>query len=196
MSRPARDGPARGAGQRPRAARQAPLDVLMLYHLRLQSCASALPYGRALEWVQRRDEDERKLWADRHRSSTLTLGKVVKELYERRELVWDATTAPAPASAQPASARGEAKPPRQDAGARWEIPKPADRQKDGKEVCRAWNNGKCSEPCPRGFLHVCNNVVGKGGRTCGMRNHTAADCRRKTFQQPAGAAAADKGARR
>ena len=176
----------------------------MLYHLRLQSCASALPYARALEWVQRRDEDERKLWADRHRSSTLTLGKVVKELYERRELVWDTTTAPAPASSQPTNGRGgrtPRTPPRQDAGARraqpgGEAQKPGDRQKDGKEVCRAWNYGKCSEPCPRGFLHVCNNVVGKGGRTCGMRTHTAADCRRKTFQQPAGAAAADPGARR
>ena len=125
----------------------------------------------------------------------------VKALYERRELVWDATTAPAPASSQPSNARGEAKPPRQDAGARraqpgGEAQKPGDRQKDGKEVCRAWNHGKCSEPCPRGFLHVCNNIVGKGGRMCGMRNHTAAECRRKTFQQPASAAAADPGARR
>eukprot|EP00971_Amphidinium_carterae_P103066 2040180-Amphidinium_carterae.1 len=36
--------------------------------------------------------------------------------------------------------------------------------KNGKEVCAAWNEGQCKEPCPQNKLHVCNAVISKNGR--------------------------------
>ena len=53
----------------------------------------------------------------------------------------------------------------------------ADKLKDGTEICRNWNLGKCSDPCPQGRKHVCNAVSKKGGRICGLRNHTSEQCR-------------------
>ena len=41
---------------------------------------------------------------------------------------------------------------------------------NAKETCENWNNGRCSEPCPHGRLHVC--------RQCGGP-HRAPDCNRK-----------------
>ena len=45
--------------------------------------------------------------------------------------------------------------------------------KDGTQVCRKFNAGECSEPCPRGYKRVCSVVLNKTGRLCGMANHCA-----------------------
>ncbi len=181
-----------------RSLRQVPLDVLLMYHQRLVACSAALPYSRALEWVQRRDEEERQMWADKHRSSSLSLGKIIKELYERRELMWDTSMA-VPAAPPPQPHQASRPPKRQDVGRAERKPQPhkppaagktADTMRDGKTVCRLWNQGKCSEPCPRGFMHVCNALVGSNGRVCGMRNHTSRDCRKTGSAPAAGAGAA------
>ena len=172
-----------GLDRAARLLRQVPLDVLSRYHKRLVACASALPYAWALGWVQRRDEEERKLWADHHRGSSLSLGKIIKDLYERRELMWDTSQAQPPALLdrdRPLRApRADAAATRQQAAKQWDgAPKTADALKDGKKICRLWNQGRCSEPCPKAYLHVCNAIVGKGNRVCGMRNHTSRDCRK------------------
>ena len=50
--------------------------------------------------------------------------------------------------------------------------------RNGEPVCVAWNEGKCTnndDSCPNG-KHVCNAVVGKDKRVCGMRNHRRSEC--------------------
>eukprot|EP00971_Amphidinium_carterae_P088759 1756483-Amphidinium_carterae.1 len=49
---------------------------------------------------------------------------------------------------------------KQSPGAR---PLTSDKLKDGKEICKKYNLGQCSEPCPAGRLHVCNAVVAQSG---------------------------------
>ena len=67
-----------------------PMDVVMRYHRRLASRAHCLQElgVNALEWVQPRDEAERNLWVKEYRNSELTLGKVISQIFERRESVW------------------------------------------------------------------------------------------------------------
>lgn len=44
----------------------------------------------------------------------------------------------------------------------------------GKTICRLYNEGKCaSEPCPKGFLHVCD-AIKPSGEACGG-NHRRYD---------------------
>ena len=66
-----------------------PLDVVMSYHHRVVRCAGALPPHMALDWIQRKDEEERQIWADKHRASAYPLGKIIKDLLERREWAWE-----------------------------------------------------------------------------------------------------------
>ena len=58
----------------PRALGQAPMDMLLAYHTRLAASAAQIPYSKALEWIQQRDEGERRLWADKHRTSSWSWG--------------------------------------------------------------------------------------------------------------------------
>ena len=155
---------------------QVPWDVCLAYHLRLVACASALPLHRALEWVQRKDEEERKMWADKHRASSAPLGRIIKELYERREMAWDISLqAPPPPPPRREPAQGPAPVPRTGTG----LVRTGDSLNNGKGICRDYNTGKCTaDPCPKGLLHVCNVVTGRGGHVCGMRNHSALTCRR------------------
>ena len=60
--------------------------------------------------------------------------------------------------------------------------KTADRLKSGESLCRKWNQGGCSEPCPNNREHRCNAVCKKGGRICGMRNHRSIHCRGALYE--------------
>ena len=55
-------------------------------------------------------------------------------------------------------------------------PPSVERRADGKPLCDAWNRGKCTEtPCPKGEMHACNRRL-RGGKACGMGNHTLYEC--------------------
>ena len=166
---------------------EAPLDVLMKYHVRLVRSAAEAPQSNALAWIQQRDEEERALWVERFRHSALPLGKIVKELCEQRGHMWEVCQAPGTSAAVGAGARTPPPPSvpqsfparaaersKKDGGGSLKM---ATHLKNGKEICRNFNRGKCSEPCPRDLLHVCAAYVSKSGRVCGMRNHTAQECR-------------------
>ena len=58
----------------------------------------------------------------------------------------------------------------------WKM-KLADKLKSGESLCRKWNQGGCSEPCPNGREHRCNAIQKKGNRVCGMKNHRGCDCK-------------------
>ena len=36
---------------------------------------------------------------------------------------------------------------------------------DGRQICRDWNEGRCKDPCPKNFAHVCNKKL-PDGRAC------------------------------
>jgi hypothetical protein len=149
-----------------------PLDVLLKYHMRLTASAAALPYSRALEWVTKRDEEERKLWTERFRSTKYSLGKVIQECFCARELLWDPANVPPPPRSE---APRPAKPTKPALGG----PSAggfADSLRDGTPVCRKWNQGKCEKSDCK-FRHVCNAIL-RGGRVCGMSNHRSTECRR------------------
>ena len=51
--------------------------------------------------------------------------------------------------------------------------------RNGEPICAAWNEGRCpngDDACPNG-KHVCNAVLGKSKRVCGMRNHKRTECK-------------------
>ena len=129
------------------------MDTLLAYHTRLAASAAQIPYSKALEWIQQRDEGERRLWADKHRTSSWSLGRIVKHVFDAREMMWDTSMVPPP-PAPPPRARpqrpmpsggrpdprgGEPRPPAGKpvgGGAKF-----ADAMKDGRKLCRKWNQG-------------------------------------------------------
>ena len=164
---------------------EVPLEVMLRYHHRAETSAAELPPSQALEWLQKRDEDERTKWIERYRSSSLTFGQVVKEIYEKREAMWEvpkqdkpqrpATRAPPPPVPWVAPKHGSGA---GGAGGSGKHGAGAAPQADGnqREICNKWNEGRCTEPCPAGRRHVCNAKL-KNGKFCRLANHTAANCR-------------------
>ncbi len=148
-----------------------PLDVCMRYHKRAQSFAMQLPPADALDILVSRDEAERRAWVDRFRSSTLTLGEVMADVYDKRQGIW--ATLPLAADKGSSSSR------------RRRSPSP--RKAQGHKItpggyCVEFNTSRCSEPCPYGAKHRCNAPL-KTGRPCNLPNHNAARCRNK-FKVP------------
>ena len=133
----------------------------MKYFYRVQRQALKKPHHLALAWLEQNDEEERGLWVERHRSSRTTLGKVIKELYEQRESMWqvkeeDARKAPAP-----------------NQGSGGKSDSYEDSKKKAANACPGFQDGRCKKkPCPNGKEHVCQK--------CGMFNHGASKCRNGT----------------
>ncbi len=142
---------------------QIPLDVAMAYHFRLVKYASAMPFSIALPNVVRRDEEERAWWTDRVRTSELSVGKIIREGLQTREVMWSPPSPPAPGPQRPPTSVGRSQ---RTGGKGAQL---GDRLKDGTQVCRKFNAGECSEPCPRGYKRVCSVVINKTGRCFGVR---------------------------
>ena len=52
----------------------------------------------------------------------------------------------------------------------------ADREtRNGQPICPGYNPGRCKDPSCKKGEHVCDAVL-KGGRVCGMKNHTGPQC--------------------
>ena len=141
---------------------------------------------KALAWIQAKEEADREEWIERVRRSSLPLGKIVKQVTEARAAMWELPEAPKePAVADPRGAkRPRAEPvaerqpraePKKKAGLKPGGVLTTDTMRDGVKICRDWNNGGCSEPCPNGYRHVCNAQV--KNRACGMQNHRSINCR-------------------
>ena len=85
---------------------EAPLDVLLQYYFRARKAVHRLPAGKRLAWLQHRDS-ERAEWVTRYQESTRSLGSVLTELMETRDVIgYHQPTAEAPtphaAPSQPA----------------------------------------------------------------------------------------------
>lgn len=163
---------------------EVPLDTVLKYHGRAQNRAAQLPSHAALEWVRERDLAERTMWVEQHRVTGKSLGTIIRETYDRREAQWDLPqdlASPRPGgkgAKRPGGATPETGARKPGAGQASLVPgELALHFKDGTELCMSYNKGKCTNhKCTR--LHVCNKVL-KNGRVCGMKNHTAANCKGK-----------------
>ena len=67
-----------------------PLDLGMRVCWRMEARAALLPYRAAFQWAAKQFEEEQRAWVDRYRNSTLSIGKVVLEVFHRREALWEA----------------------------------------------------------------------------------------------------------
>ena len=66
-----------------------PLDLGMRVCWRMEAKSAMMPYGAALAWVSKQFDEEQRAWVDRFRNSSLSIGKVVLEVFLRREAMWE-----------------------------------------------------------------------------------------------------------
>jgi len=171
---------------------ECPLDVVLRYHFRAMINVAKVPAQHQLEWLRSRDIAERTEWVEAHRHSTDTVGAVVDRIYKQREGIWiveEPHQRDSPRMARPVDEEEADDDQTRPLRVKKETKKPApkrkpgtkhtiDKTKDGKDICRAYNQGGCKSPCPNGRLHVCNAKL-KNSRACGLRGHTSKDCRNR-----------------
>ena len=150
--------------------------------------ASRIQPGAQVAWLRERDEQERVAWIALFRNSTLPLGKVIQQLFDKRDALWQVDTdgpkalkdpRPAQPPPVPERARGESRQegggePRQRGGAKTFAKK----LKDGSWICAPFQTGHCSTTgvCPKG-KHVCA-VTLRNDRVCGGR-HAGGKCQNR-----------------
>ena len=187
---------------------EVPLDVVLAYSSRAQRQVSKMledwDEEKSLQWLIKRDEEERAQWVDSFRNSELSLGTVIKATMEKREASWilpdkpvvgrhsaaggggaqqrgatQQRKPPVQPSYPPPTGKGGGQPPKGGKGAKGRgrsVPTLRARA-DGQQLCYKWNEGNCpGKKCPSGFLHACNREL-KGGRACAMTNHTSEACK-------------------
>jgi hypothetical protein len=160
---------------------EVPLDMVLKYHGRASKAVASMPPAQQLQWLERLDVEERQVWVEKHRASDdRPLGQIIKETFVQREPLWIVSTASS------SSSREKQKPPPKAApkakvasgtngGARFQA-------KSRGQFCRDWNEGKCSEPCPRKLVHACSAPIDKAKtKFCGLYNHNLQNCRRKVI---------------
>ena len=164
----------------------APLDILMAYYLRAKRTSQQLPPAKRLAWLQARDAEERAEWVAKYRESTLTLGQVVKEVFNMRDAHWiPASHVVLPdAALKVLSPTGSDKPPALGPssfalGKSVNGKKVAKIMKDGTKLCAGFQQGQCKTkpPCTNG-AHKCG-VVLRAERVCGAPSHGASTCTQK-----------------
>ena len=94
----------------------------------------------------------------------MTLGQVVKTLYDQRQAMWTTRQEHSSSEHGPTERTGKrARNEETDIPNGWST-----HLRDGREVCIDWNLGKCSEPCPQDKFHGCAKNI--KNRVCGMKH--------------------------
>jgi hypothetical protein len=159
-----------------------PLDIVERYWLRAVHKSGQVHPSKALAWLQSKDLAERSYWVDTLNNSTKTLGEVVKQVFEQREVMWEVAE-------EYMYARQRAEAPMDRAPRKTREPNPSPRAgsseggfkrgviktqlKDGVKLCGDFNKGHCKygADCRNG-KHVCGMLIGNLGRVCG-KQHSA-----------------------
>ena len=183
-----------------------PYDTVVQYYYRCsiqgREYASAYGYPKALQWLKKQDEAERKLWSQEMRNTSLPLGTIINLVMARTLATWQVPAPPpAPHPGNGASSSGLNDFPskrRRNRGGRGgrqqqqqqqqrggqlalENVKPAIDRDDIKVMkCPPWNKGQCSDSdkCPKGMIHRCKKVLPSTGKPCNM-GHRNINCTRK-----------------
>ena len=162
-----------------------PLDLMLRYHQRAYERSSKVSTHR-LEWLVRKDTDERKIWCELFHNSDKPLGKVVLEVMKEREVMWQPPSEhEAPSvktstheSGSSGGSKRKAEPPGKfPAQQQQEQPvKYLKTLKNGQPICSYYQTGRCRNSDKCQYLHVCARSIGRtGDRACGLR-HAGKDC--------------------
>ena len=60
-----------------------------MYYAKMQKAILTNPQVCGLDWIQTRDEAERQVWIEEHRSSTKSLGVIIVQVMARRDSMWE-----------------------------------------------------------------------------------------------------------
>ena len=186
-----------------------PYDTVVQYFYRCsiqgREYASIYGYPKALQWLKKQDEAERKLWSQEMRNTSLPLGTIINLVMARTLATWQVPAPPpVPNTGNGASSSGNNDLPfpkrrrgrggkgkqqqqqqqqNQQRGGQLAIEnvKPAIDNDDLKGMeCPPWNKGQCTntDKCSKGMIHRCNKVLASTGKPCNM-GHRAINCTRK-----------------
>ena len=163
-----------------------PLDVCRSYWFRAKRTCYQVPLAKRMAWLQARDQEERAEWTSRFRESTLTLGVIIKEVFQARDAHWIPPVGSEPTggsggvalavpSGKPTSTTSS--PSKFVAGKMVNGKRVAKVMKDGTILCQNYQRGDCKQKgkCANG-AHRCGVII-RGERVCGAPGHTAATCR-------------------
>ena len=176
----------------------APLDVMLGYHARAVALSREIPARDRHEYIRRLDEAERAVWVSDFRHTTLDFGKVVLNVFRRRDAHWsyhavtppmqERPMQPSPRtpdhnkSSQPqpitSPGKGAGKGGKGAADAIFTPGSPALTLKNGEKLCQAYNSkAGCMQgrDCPNG-QHRCSMTT-RNKRACGGSSHNFQDCR-------------------
>ena len=163
-----------------------PLDVCMSYWFRAKRTCYQVPSSKRMAWLQARDQEERAEWTSRFRESTLTLGGIMKEVFQARDAHWIPPVGSEPPGGSGAGMLGVPStkptstplpPSKFVAGKMVNGKRVAKVMKDGTILCQNFQRGECKQKgkCANG-AHRCG-VILRGERVCGAPGHTAVACR-------------------
>ena len=162
-----------------------PLDVCMTYWFRAKRTCYQVHSSKRLVWLQARDQEERAEWTSRFRESTLTLGVIIKEVFQARDAHWIPPVGSEPSGASTAMApvpnskvaTAPASPNKLILGKSINGKRVAKVMRDGTTLCQGFQRGDCKQKgkCTAG-AHRCG-VITRGDRVCGAPGHGAHTCR-------------------
>ena len=145
-----------------------PMDVMFRYYSRAAKAASHFRGSGSdlIAWLKGIDCEERQRWVEEARTSKLSLGEIVAKAPAARDVFFT----PPSQSASRATTTKET--------AQLASPKKrtSDTLRDGTAICSAFNTRRGCKESDCTAVHACN-VVLKSGRACGMRNHSALNCK-------------------
>ena len=162
-----------------------PLDVCMTYWFRAKRTCYQVHPSKRMAWLQARDQEERAEWTSRFRESTLTLGVIIKDVFQARDAHWippvgsepsGASNAVGPAPSNKATPSSTS-PSELTLGKAVNGKRVAKMMRDGTTLCQGFQLGECKQKgkCTNG-AHRCG-VITKGDRVCGASGHGAHVCR-------------------
>ena len=158
-----------------------PLDILLKYWQRAEKLRKSLPESNRIHVIEHLDRTERAEWAQRFANKGDTLGRIILQVYQERDAHWLAPPPMAAPSSTVRSASMASMAPPEPSRPAASGGKMAQALRDGKPLCKNWQNARCPEQqarsCPDGE-HLCAHLL-KSGRVCGNPGHIGSKCNNK-----------------
>jgi len=159
---------------------EVPLDTVMRYYYRAVDRANRVtPRWVALEWLTRKDEEERSMWVDAIRNTGENLGAIIARKMESRESMWEPPEPQQAGESRVQEYKEPAERPRKPKGngkgnGKAQVGQTAYRMHNGEALCQEYQRGQCNAVNCRKGRHVCGTMRGKGA-VCGAA-HPAVQC--------------------
>ena len=158
-----------------------PMDILLKYWQRAEKLRKSLPESNRIHVIEHLDRTERAEWAQRFANKGDTLGRIILQVYQERDAHWLAPPPMAAPSSTVRSASMASMAPPEPSRPAASGGKMAQALRDGKPLCKNWQNGRCPEQQARSCQdgeHLCAHLL-KSGRVCGNPGHIGSKCNNK-----------------